>query len=98
MVRTQNKDGLLLVDTGQIEYVTLLPELEIGISVPWHLIIGIEESKTAFDNGEAIFVDVRSESFYAAGHIPGAVSIPLTELEGRIDELNPEKWIITYCT
>ena len=60
--------------------------------------IGVEESKAAFDSGEAIFLDVRSESSYAYNHIPGALSIPLAELEGRIDELDPEYWIITYCT
>ena len=60
--------------------------------------ISIEESKTAFENSAAIFLDVRSKSSYAAGHIPGAVSIPLAELEARISELDSEQWIITYCT
>ncbi len=60
--------------------------------------ITLEESKTAFDNGEALFLDVRSQSSYAAGHIPGAVSIPLVELRPRIEELDPNQWIITYCT
>jgi len=60
--------------------------------------VTLEESKAAFDNGTAIFVDARSESAYAAGHIPGALSIPLAELKPRIDELDPEQWIITYCT
>ena len=60
--------------------------------------VTLEESKTAFDNGEAIFLDVRSASSYATNHIPGALSIPLAELEGRISELDPNQWIITYCT
>lgn len=60
--------------------------------------MGIEESKAAFDSGDAIFLDVRSESSYATGHFPGALSIPLTELEDRINELDPGDWIITYCT
>ena len=57
-----------------------------------------EESKTAFDSGEAIFLDVRSESSYADSHIPDALSIPLAELEARIDEIDPNQWVITYCT
>ena len=60
--------------------------------------ITLEESKAAFDSGEAIFLDVRSRSSYATGHIPDAVSIPLVELEPRINELDPNQWIITYCT
>jgi len=60
--------------------------------------ITLEESKAAFDGGEAIFVDVRSETAYEAGHVPGALSIPLQFLKPRLDELDPEQWIITYCT
>lgn len=60
--------------------------------------ITLEESKAAFDNHSAVFVDVRSEASYAASHIPGALSIPLAVLEARINELDPNQWIITYCT
>jgi 3-mercaptopyruvate sulfurtransferase SseA len=60
--------------------------------------VTLEDSKAALDNHSAVFLDVRSESAYATSHIPGAVSIPLAELEGRIGELDPEQWIITYCT
>ena len=57
-----------------------------------------EESKAAFDSGDVVFLDVRSESSYAAGHIPYALSIPLAELEARIDEIDTNQWVITYCT
>ena len=60
--------------------------------------VSLEESLAAFDSGEAVFLDVRSESAYAAGHIPDALSIPLAELEARIDEIDPDLWVITYCT
>lgn len=60
--------------------------------------ISLEESKTALDNNSAVFLDVRSETSYEAGHIPGALSLPLAELEPRIDELDPNQRIITYCT
>jgi 3-mercaptopyruvate sulfurtransferase SseA len=60
--------------------------------------VSLEESKAAFDRGEATFVDVRGADSYAARHILGALSIPLEELEGRIGELDPNGWIITYCT
>lgn len=58
----------------------------------------LEESKAALDNNAAVFLDVRGVSAYATSHIPGALSIPLAELETRIAELDPDQWIITYCT
>lgn len=58
----------------------------------------LEESKAAFDSGSAVFLDVRSEAAYETSHIPGAVSIPLQFLEPRLAELDPDQWIITYCT
>lgn len=55
-----------------------------------------EEAKIAFDSGAAVFVDVRSEEYYAISHIPGALSIPLAELPSRLDELDQKDWIILY--
>ncbi|MCA1655323.1 MAG: metalloregulator ArsR/SmtB family transcription factor [Pseudonocardiaceae bacterium] len=47
--------------------------------------------------GEAIVLDVRPAEEYAAGHIPGAVSIPLDELAERLDELPADLDIVAYC-
>jgi 3-mercaptopyruvate sulfurtransferase SseA len=60
--------------------------------------VSLEEAKAAYDTKEAVFVDVRDSAAYQENHIPGAVSIPLTELEARIGELDPNDWIIAYCT
>lgn len=60
--------------------------------------INLEEAKTAFDSGAAVFLDVRDPSAYAESHVPGAVSIPLAELDERWNELDRSAWIITYCT
>lgn len=60
--------------------------------------ITLEESKAAFDDNAAVFLDVRSETSFAVSHIPGALSIPLADLETRLAELDPDLWIITYCT
>ena len=56
------------------------------------------ESKQAFDRGEAIFLDVRETDSYTMSHIPGAMNIPTNELPSRLTELDPDEWIITYCT
>lgn len=58
------------------------------------------EIKTILDKdkvGEFLLLDVRQPEEYQAGHIPGAVFIPLSELEARQGELNRGKKIITYC-
>lgn len=44
-----------------------------------------------------VVLDVRPQEEYKAGHIPGAVSIPLAELRKRIKELPKSKQIIAYC-
>lgn len=44
-----------------------------------------------------IVLDVREKAEYAFNHIPGAVSIPLGELETRMSELNKEKEIYVVC-
>lgn len=47
--------------------------------------------------GEAAVIDVRPAEEYAAGHVPGAVSIPLPELEQRLGELPTGVEIVAYC-
>lgn len=42
-------------------------------------------------------IDVRSARDYAKGHVPGAINIPLGEIRGRLDELDPNTPTITYC-
>ena len=42
-------------------------------------------------------IDVRPVEEYAAGHVPGAVNIPLSELENHLDQFNPEQEIVAYC-
>jgi rhodanese-related sulfurtransferase len=47
--------------------------------------------------GHATVIDVRPVEEYAAGHIPGAVSIPLEELPERLAELPADQEIVAYC-
>ncbi len=41
-------------------------------------------------------VDVRQPQEYEEGHLPGAQLIPVGELPGRLDSLDPSKPTITY--
>ena len=47
--------------------------------------------------GEVTVLDVRPAEEYRAGHIPGALSIPLKELERRLSDLPRERDIVAYC-
>ncbi|GAA4410338.1 metalloregulator ArsR/SmtB family transcription factor [Fodinibacter luteus] len=47
--------------------------------------------------GDVLVLDVRPTTEYAAGHIPGAVSVPLEELEHRLGDLPPHVEIVAYC-
>src|SRR5262249_20586754 len=46
---------------------------------------------------DVVLVDVRPASEFEAGHIEGAKSIPLAELEERLDELPGDREVIAYC-
>src|SRR5450756_3079212 len=48
-------------------------------------------------SGETVVLDVRPRHEYAAGHIPGAVSIPVEELEQRLAELPADVEVAAYC-
>ena len=56
-----------------------------------------EELIARMRRGEAVLVDVRPAEEYAAGHIDGARSIPITELERRLGELPEDREVIAYC-
>ncbi len=47
--------------------------------------------------GLVTVVDVRPAEEYAAGHIPGAINIPLPELQKRLGDLPKRKEIVAYC-
>ena len=42
-------------------------------------------------------LDVRPAEEFNAGHVPGAINIPLSELEQRLDELGHKKEVVAYC-
>lgn len=48
-------------------------------------------------DGDVVVLDVRPEPEYAAGHIRGAISIPIQELKSRLGELPSNADIVAYC-
>jgi rhodanese-related sulfurtransferase len=49
------------------------------------------------DGDDLVVLDVRPAAEYAAGHLPGAVSIPVGELRRRLAELPADREVVAYC-
>jgi hydroxyacylglutathione hydrolase len=103
---------LILIGIGVLLFVVLLVYLAISgyntggadtgsaseSTYPEIARVPLADAKAAYDAKSAVFVDVRGATDYQSSHIPGAISIPLGEIESRSNELNKDQWIITYCT
>jgi len=76
----------------------ILPDMdrlrrELGVLEPQER----EELLGRIRRREVTLLDVRPAAEYAAAHLPGALSIPLPELPGRIGEIPRGKEVVVYC-
>lgn len=49
------------------------------------------------EGDEVLLLDVRPEDEFAQGHLPGALNVPLADLEARFAELPADREIVAYC-
>ncbi|KRE25147.1 ArsR/SmtB family transcription factor [Paenibacillus sp. Soil522] len=59
--------------------------------------ISLEGFVKRMEKGEVLLLDVRPREEYETDHIPGAISIPIEELEQHISSLPASKEIVAYC-
>jgi rhodanese-related sulfurtransferase len=59
--------------------------------------IGREALRERLDRGDVVVLDVRPTAEYTAGHITGARSLPIAELQRRLRELPDDREIVAYC-
>jgi len=59
--------------------------------------VGREELLARAQAGDVVVVDVRPVEEYVAGHIPGAVSVPVEDLTERLAELPAGTEVVAYC-
>lgn len=59
--------------------------------------ITMDELRARLKKGDVVLIDVRPDVEYASGHIPGALSIPLDQLEEQLKRLPKRKTIVAYC-
>ncbi len=60
--------------------------------------ISLADAKKAFDDKSAVFIDTHLKNAYDAGHVPGAINVPVAELDLKINTIPKGKKIIAYCT
>jgi rhodanese-related sulfurtransferase/DNA-binding transcriptional ArsR family regulator len=56
-----------------------------------------KELLSRLKEGSVTLLDVRPKDEYALGHLPGALNVPMNELERRLDELPKRREIVAYC-
>lgn len=59
--------------------------------------ISREELVGRLQDGSVTLLDVRPEDEFTLGHLPGALNVPLDELERRLSELPKDQEIVAYC-
>jgi len=76
-----------------------IPALSVSCvgQVPTYADATPKEASEMISQQEAIVLDVRTQQEYNSGYIADALLIPLSELESRLDELNPSEHILVYC-
>lgn len=85
--------GLALVGMKRLVLVVAL-----GFAGCAHPTVSGEAARALVDRG-ALLVDVRSPAEFAEGHLPGAINVPVQELEATVDSLsaNRGRQIVVYC-
>lgn len=59
--------------------------------------ISIKELLKRMENEEVVMIDVRPSEEYKSGHIPGAISVPLSELKDKLKGIPKDREVIAYC-
>ncbi len=78
------------------EMVAASAEFLNNIPEGFYAVGDIEAFKGAMDAG-AVVIDVRQPDEYEAGHIPGAINIPLRELGDNVDQIPTDVPVFVYC-
>ncbi|ARD48551.1 hypothetical protein SporoP37_10640 [Sporosarcina sp. P37] len=70
---------------------------EDQLQTEYPVTVGNDQLLEHLKNPDAVLIDVREEAEYAFSHIPGALSIPLGELEERMTYLSKDSKLFIVC-
>jgi hypothetical protein len=60
--------------------------------------ITAQDAKNLLDTDKTVvFIDVRDQTTYDSGHIPGAILIPVLEIKDRLSEIPIDKQVVVYA-
>ncbi|MBX7235793.1 MAG: rhodanese-like domain-containing protein [Caldilineales bacterium] len=59
--------------------------------------ITVAQAAALLDNPDVVFIDVREQDEYDAGHIPGVTLIPLGSVPARMNEIPKDKTVVAVC-
>jgi len=97
MMRIRSSVPIALFLLGVASVVVALPQ-DKELSSP-ALRVEWAEFKKLYDAKKIEVIDVRGDSAFEQGHIPGARSVPLDQVERRTDSLaRLKKPLVTYCS
>jgi rhodanese-related sulfurtransferase len=70
----------------------------ISIPANYYALSTVQALKNLMTTANPLLIDVRSLSEYQAGHIIGAVNIPLKELERHLEDIPTDQEVVLYCS
>jgi rhodanese-related sulfurtransferase len=79
------------VETAVDQYLVSMPG-------DYYTVGTISALKRLIASRKPLLIDVRNPSEYKEGHIPGAINIPLKDLELRLDVLPTDQDLVLYCS
>lgn len=59
--------------------------------------LSVDQAASLLNNPDVVFLDVREQDEYDAGHIPGVTLIPLGSVPSRMNEIPKDKTVIAVC-
>ena len=83
--------------SGLTIYVERLAAAYLGARDELEPVTRQELARRLEDGDRLVVLDVRPAAEHAAGHLPGAVSIPVGELRRRLQELPGDREVVAYC-
>jgi rhodanese-related sulfurtransferase len=89
--------ALRTMAAGRLAEVERLAAAYLGTRDELEPVTHQELARRLQDGDHLVVLDVRPAAEHAAGHLPGAVSIPVAELRRRLAELRGDREIVAYC-